>query len=80
MSSDCEAARRRYRLYLELYPKLISILRQRRAVRLVFSSSPTREAELRLLTDKDVKEFTGTEGIVLTTWRELKKRRDLAQN
>lgn len=42
----------------------------------ISGSGPTREAELRLLTDKDVKKFIEDEGIVLTTWRELKKRRD----
>lgn len=46
----------------------------------ISGSGPTREAELRLLTDKDVKEFIESEGIVLTTWRELKKRRDLVKN
>lgn len=46
----------------------------------ISGSGPTREAELRLLTDKDVKTFIEHEGIALTTWRELKKRRDLAQN
>jgi len=42
----------------------------------ISGSGPTREAELRLLTDKDVKAFIKDEGIVLTTWRELKNRRD----
>jgi len=42
----------------------------------ISGSGPTREAELRLLTDQDVKAFIKDEGIVLTTWRELKNRRD----
>ncbi|MEA3226150.1 MAG: polysaccharide deacetylase family protein [Planctomycetota bacterium] len=46
----------------------------------ISGSGPTREAELRLLTDKEIKTFIKSKGIVLTTWRELKKRRDLAQN
>ena len=46
----------------------------------ISGSGPTREAELRLLTDDDIKEFIKSEGIVLTTWRELKERRDLVKN
>ena len=46
----------------------------------ISGSGPTREAELRLLTDPDVKEFIEKEGILLTTWRELKKRRAQVQN
>ena len=46
----------------------------------ISGSGPTREAELRLLTDPDVKEFIEKEGIILTTWRELKKRRAQVQN
>jgi len=42
----------------------------------ISGSGPTREAELRLLTDKDVKAFIENAGIVLTTWRELKDRRN----
>ena len=45
----------------------------------ISGSGPNREAELRLLTDPDIKEFIESEGIILTTWRELKKRRALAQ-
>jgi predicted glycoside hydrolase/deacetylase ChbG (UPF0249 family) len=41
----------------------------------ISGSGPTREAELHLLTDPDVKAFIQSEGIVLTTWRELKQRR-----
>ena len=46
----------------------------------ISGSGPTREAELRLLTDPEVKSFIKNEGIVLTTWRELKKRRAQVQN
>ena len=46
----------------------------------ISGSGPTREAELRLLTGLDVKAFVKNEGIVLTTWRELKKRRAMIQN
>ncbi len=46
----------------------------------ISGSGPTREAELRLLTDADIKAFIESEGIILTTWRELKKRRDRVQN
>jgi len=46
----------------------------------ISGSGPTREAELRLLTDPDVKAFIKNEGIVLTTWRELKKRRAQVQD
>ena len=44
----------------------------------ISGSGPKREAELRLLTDPDIKKFIEDEGIVLTTWRELKKRREKA--
>ncbi len=44
----------------------------------ISGSGPNREAELRLLTDPDIKKFIEKEGIVLTTWRELKKRREQA--
>jgi predicted glycoside hydrolase/deacetylase ChbG (UPF0249 family) len=41
----------------------------------ISGSGPNREAELRLMTDPDIKAFIESEGIVLTTWRELKNRR-----
>jgi predicted glycoside hydrolase/deacetylase ChbG (UPF0249 family) len=44
----------------------------------ISGSGPNREAELRLLTDPDIKKFIESEGIILTTWRELKKRREQA--
>jgi predicted glycoside hydrolase/deacetylase ChbG (UPF0249 family) len=42
----------------------------------ISSSGPTREAELKLMLDPDVRAFLKDQGIVLTTWRELKQRRD----
>ena len=44
----------------------------------ISGSGPNREAELCLLTDPDIKKFIESEGIILTTWRELKKRRQKA--
>jgi len=43
-------------------------------------SGANREAELRLMTDPDIKAFIQREGIILTTWDELKKRRDKVTN
>jgi predicted glycoside hydrolase/deacetylase ChbG (UPF0249 family) len=41
----------------------------------ISGSGPARLAELRLMTDPDIEAFIKDEGIVLTTWRELKQRR-----
>jgi len=41
----------------------------------ISGSGAARQAELRLMTDPEVKAFIESEGIVLTTWRELKERR-----
>jgi len=46
----------------------------------ISGSGPSREAELRLMTDPDIKAFIQSQGIILTTWRELKERRALVQN
>jgi predicted glycoside hydrolase/deacetylase ChbG (UPF0249 family) len=46
----------------------------------ISGSGPKREAELRLMTDPDVKKFIDNEGIILTTWRELKERRQRVKN
>ena len=46
----------------------------------ISGSGPAREAELRLMTDPDVKKFIENEGIILTTWRELKERRQRVKN
>lgn len=42
----------------------------------ISSSGPARAAELRLMLDPDVRAFLRKGGFVLTTWRELKQRRD----
>jgi len=42
----------------------------------ISGSGAARQAELRLMTDPDVKAFIESEGIVLTNWRELKQRRN----
>jgi hypothetical protein len=44
----------------------------------ISGSGNTRAAELRLMCDPDIRSFLQQEGIVLTTWRELKTRRDVA--
>ncbi len=41
----------------------------------ISGSGSTREAELNLMIDEDIKTLIADEGIVTTTWRELKKRR-----
>jgi predicted glycoside hydrolase/deacetylase ChbG (UPF0249 family) len=46
----------------------------------ISGSGPTRKAELRLMTDPDVRSFIESEGIFLTTWRELKQRRARVDN
>jgi predicted glycoside hydrolase/deacetylase ChbG (UPF0249 family) len=46
----------------------------------ISSSGQAREAELRLMTDPEVRAFIKDKGIVLTTWRELKQRRDAVKN
>jgi hypothetical protein len=67
-----------------LRPAITQVVVHRTVQTGVFShisgSGPTREAELHLLTDKDSKAFIASEGIVLTTWRELKNRRALVKN
>lgn len=42
----------------------------------ISGSGATREAELNLMIDPDVRVFIKDQGIILTTWRELKQRRD----
>jgi hypothetical protein len=44
----------------------------------ISGSGKAREAELRLMLDPDIRSFLKQQGIVLTTWRELKQRRDAA--
>jgi len=45
----------------------------------ISGSGAARQAELRLMTDPDVKAFMEAKGIVVTTWRELKTRRENIQ-
>jgi predicted glycoside hydrolase/deacetylase ChbG (UPF0249 family) len=42
----------------------------------ITASANSRLAELELMTDPEFKEFIKKEGFILTTWRELKERRD----
>lgn len=42
----------------------------------IADSGPTRLADLELMLDDDVRQVIEEEGIILTTWRELKLRRD----
>ncbi len=44
----------------------------------ISSTGRAREAEMNLMIDPDVRSFIKDQGIVLTTWRELKQRRDAA--
>lgn len=44
----------------------------------ISGSGDARQAELQLMTDPEIKAFIEKEGIVLTSWRELKKRRQQA--
>jgi hypothetical protein len=45
----------------------------------ISESGPTRKADLDLMLDPDVKKTVEEQGIILTTWRELKQRRDQAK-
>jgi hypothetical protein len=44
----------------------------------ISGSGPARQAELNLMLDPEVRSFIKDQGILLTTWRELKQRRDAA--
>lgn len=44
----------------------------------ISGSGPARQAELNLMLNPEVRSFIKDQGIVLTTWRELKTRRDAA--
>ena len=46
----------------------------------ISDSGKTRQAELRLMLDPDIRELLKKEGIVLTSWRELKTRREASQS
>lgn len=72
------------KLLHELKPGITEIIVHCTVQTEVFShisgSGPTREAELRLLTDPDTRTCIEREGIILTTWRELNKRRQHVQS
>jgi hypothetical protein len=42
----------------------------------ISDSGPAREADLSAMLDPGFKQFIKDEGIIITTWRELKERRD----
>ncbi|MBN1509135.1 MAG: polysaccharide deacetylase family protein [Sedimentisphaerales bacterium] len=71
-----------FRLLRDMKPGVTQIIVHCTAPTEVFrhisGSGPAREAELRLMTDPEVRTFIADQGIVLTTWRELKQRRDAA--
>jgi predicted glycoside hydrolase/deacetylase ChbG (UPF0249 family) len=71
-----------FKLLRDMKPGVTQIIVHCTATTEVFrhisSSGPAREAELRLMTDPEVRAFVKDQGIVLTTWRELKQRRDAA--
>ena len=71
------------KLLAELRPGVTEIIVHCTAPTEVFAhisgSGKAREAELRLMLDPDVLSFIKKEGIVLTTWRELKQRREASQ-
>ena len=73
-----------FRLLSDMKPGVTEIIVHCTAPTEVFQrisgSGQAREAELRLMTDPDVRAFIKDKGIVLTTWRELKQRRDAVQN
>jgi len=70
------------KLLTEMKPGVTQIIMHCTAPTEVFaqisSSGKAREAELRLMLDPDIRSFIKKQGIVLTTWRELKQRRDAA--
>ncbi len=71
------------KLLTEMKPGITQIIVHCTAPTEVFAqisgSGPAREAELRLMLDPDIRAFLKKEGIVLTTWRELKQRREAAE-
>ncbi len=70
------------KLLAEMQPGITQIIVHCTALTEVFAhisgSGPARAAELRLMLDPEVRAFLHEQGIVLTTWRELKQRRDRA--
>jgi len=70
------------KLLAEMRPGITQIIVHCTAPTEVFAhisgSGKAREAELRLMLDPEVRSFIRKQGIVLTTWRELRQRRDSA--
>jgi predicted glycoside hydrolase/deacetylase ChbG (UPF0249 family) len=68
------------KLLAEMRPGITQIIVHCTAPTEVFAhisgSGPARAAELRLMLDPEVRSFIQQQGIALTTWRELKQRRD----
>jgi predicted glycoside hydrolase/deacetylase ChbG (UPF0249 family) len=69
-----------FKLLADMKPGITQIIVHCTAPTEAFSqisgSGPAREAELRLMLNPEVRSFINEHGIVLTTWRELKTRRD----
>jgi predicted glycoside hydrolase/deacetylase ChbG (UPF0249 family) len=72
------------RLLADMKPGITQIIVHCTAPTEVFAqisgSGKARAAELRLMLDPDLRAFLKKEGIVLTTWRELKQRRAAARD
>jgi predicted glycoside hydrolase/deacetylase ChbG (UPF0249 family) len=70
------------KLLAEMQPGITQIIVHCTAPTEVFAhisgSGQARAAELRLMRDPEIRSFLQQQGIVLTTWRELKQRRDAA--
>ena len=82
-ASDFEGRRRELiELLRTMKPGVTQIIVHCTATTEVFQhisgSGPARQAELNLMLDPEVRSFIKDQGIVLTTWRELKSRRDAA--
>jgi len=82
-ASDYEARKRELiELLRTMKPGVTQIIVHCTAATEVFQhisgSGPARQAELNLMLDPEVRSFIKDQGIVLTTWRELKTRRDAA--
>jgi predicted glycoside hydrolase/deacetylase ChbG (UPF0249 family) len=69
-------------LLAEMQPGITQIIVHCTAPTEVFAhisgSGKTRAAELRLMLDPEIRSFIKEQGVVQTTWRELKQRRDAA--
>ena len=72
------------KLLAEMQPGITQIIVHCTAPTEVFGhisgSGKARAAELRLMLDPEIRSVIKQQGIVLTTWRELKQRRDAARN